>query len=86
MLSLTAMPLGLRLVTYLWPTSPTLRTRRARVYEPEAGLETGGSIIKKTYQKNDRAKRHPQIFNLQSSIFNSGLTPCFYLKYHWSAR
>jgi len=26
------------------------------------------------YFKKDGAKRHPQIFNLQSSIFNSGLS------------
>ena len=34
-------------------------------------LASGGSIYK--YRpKKDRAKRFPQIFNLQSSIFNSG--------------
>ena len=33
-------------------------------------LASGESIYKRPNYKNDGAKRHPQLFNLQSSIFN----------------
>jgi hypothetical protein len=40
---------------------------------PDAKPEADGSILKKD-PKNDRAKRHPQMFNLQFSITISGLS------------